>query len=323
VKAIVHDGYGSPDILRLEEIPKPTPGDADVLVKIRASSVNAVDLEYLSGVPYMTRIASGLLKPKSNVPGLDVAGYVESVGKSVTRFRPGDEVFGDMTEHGFGAFAEYVCAPESAFALKPAKLTFEEAACVPQAGILAVQGLRGGGQIHPGERILINGAGGNVGPFALQIAKSHGAHVTGVDSATKLEMLRSIGADEVIDYAQEDFTKTGERYDLILDVAAYHALSDSRRALNPTGVYVMVGGPTARFLQVFLLWPWNAVKGSRKMRIPMWKPFREDDVVYLKELIEAGTIAPVIDRTYTLSEVPEALQHQKEGLVRGKVVITV
>jgi len=322
MNAIVHREYGSPDILRLEEIPTPTPGDDDVLVKVHAASVNAADLDYLKGVPRIGRLGIGLLKPKNTVLGLDVAGHVEAVGKNVAQFQPGDEVFGDLTEFGFGAFAEYACADANAFALKPTRLSFEEAAAVPQSAILALQGLRSGGQIQPGQKVLINGAGGCVGPFAVQIAKSFGAEVTGVDSARKLDMLRSIGADHVLDYAQEDFTKIGQQYDLILDVAAYHSISDCRRALSPKGVYVIVGGPLERFFQVLCLWPLTAMTGNRRTRITMWKAFRDVDVASLKELLEAGEVAPVVDRSYTLSEVPEALRYLEEGLALGKVVIT-
>ncbi len=285
--------------------------------------LNAADLEYLSGVPYITRIASGLLKPKHQVPGLDVAGHVEAVGTSVTRFRLGDEVFGDLTEHGFGAFAEYACAPEKAFAPKPAALTFEQAAAVPQAAVLGLQGLRSRGEIRSGQKVLINGVGGNVGVFALQMAKSFGAEVTCVDSARKLEMLRSVGADHVIEYAQEDFTKIGRRYDRILDIAAYHPLSDCRRALSPEGVYVIVGGAIGQFFGTLLLGALiGMTRSTKQMGMVMWKPFREEDVAFLTELIEAGNLVPFIDRTYTLSEVPETLRYQKEGLVRGKVVVT-
>lgn len=323
MKAVVRHEYGSPDTLKLEDIPKPVPGDGDVLVKVHAASVNAADLDYLKGVPRVGRLGLGLFKPKNTVMGLDVAGEVEATGRDVTQLEPGDEVFGDLTDFGFGAFAEYACAPAKAFSLKPAGLTFEQAATVPQSAVLALQSLRAGGDIRTGQRVLINGAGGCVGPFAVQIAKSLGAEVTGVDSARKLDMLRSIGADHVIDYAREDFTSKGESYDLILDMASYHPISDCRRALNRTGVYVIAGGPLEKFFQVMCLWPLTAMTGNRRTRVVLWKAFLAEDVARIRELLEAGDVVPVIDRSYGLSEVPDALRYQEQGLPRGKVVISV
>ena len=251
MKAIVYTEYGLPGVLQLKEIEKPTPTDNEVLVNIHAASVNAADLDLLRGT-FMVRLA-GLRKPQYKILGSDIAGRVEAVGKNVKLFQPGDEVFGDLTEHGFGAFAEYVSVPENAVALKPASMTFEEAAAVPSAGVVALLNLRAKGQIQPGQKVLINGAGGGMGTFAVQIAKSFGAEVTGVDSTSKLDMMRSIGADHVIDYTQEDFTKNGQHYDLILDVAAYRSIFDYKRALSPKGIYVMVGGcMTALFQAVFL-----------------------------------------------------------------------
>lgn len=323
MKSIVRYQYGSPDVLTLEELNKPVVKDQDVLVRVRAASLNADDLEYLYGKSPFTRIATGLRKPRIRGLGVDVAGQVEAVGKDVTRFHEGDEVFGNMTQHGLGAYAEYVCAPASAFALKPARVTFEEAATVPQSGVLALQGLRGKRQIQPGDRVLINGAGGNVGPFAVQIAKYFGAEVTGVDSTGKLDMVRLAGADHVIDYTREDFTRNGQRYDLILDVVARRSMFEHRRALNPAGVYVMLGASTALMLQGTFLGPLISITGSKKMAVMWWwRPFKQEDVAFLKELIEAGRVAPVIDRRYPLSEVPEALRYLEEGQARGKVVIT-
>ena len=309
MKAIVRSRYGSPDVLQLREVAKPTPENSEVLVRVHASSVNMADVDYLLGRPNIARLGTGLRRPKNSGLGLDVAGEVEAVGENVTRFQPGEEVFGDMTEYGFGAFAEYVCAPEDAFALKPAGMTFEEAATVPQAAVMALQGLRGRRRIQPGHKVLINGAGGNVGPFAVQIAKSFGAEVTGVDSTSKLDMLRSIGADHVIDYTEEDYTKLGQRYDRILDVAAHRSIFESKRALRPKGVYVMVPGSMAGVFQAMLLGPLISLAGSRKMGMLLWKPFNPEDVVFLKELLEAGKLTPVIDRSYPLSEVPEALRY--------------
>ena len=323
IEAIVRSEYGSPDVLQLKEVAKPTPKDNEVLVRVYASSVNMADVDYLLGRPNIARLGTGLRKPKNTGLGLDVAGQVEAVGKNVERFQSGDEVFGDLTEYGFGAFAEYACASEDAFALKPAGLTFEEAATVPQAAVMALQGLRGKRRIQPGHKVLINGAGGNVGPFALQIAKSFGAEVTGVDGTSKLDMLRSIGADHVIDYTQEDYTKSGQRYDRILDVAAYRSIFESKRALRPKGVYVMIPASIGGVFQAMFLGPLISMAGSRKMGMLMWKPFKAQDVIFLKELLEAGKMSPVIDRSYPLSEVPEALRYQEEGHPQGKVVITV
>jgi NADPH:quinone reductase-like Zn-dependent oxidoreductase len=323
MKAIVRSEYGPPDVLQLRDLPIPTPLDDEVLVKVHASSVNMADVDYMLGRPNIARLGTGLRRPKNSGLGLDVAGLVQAVGKNVTHFQPGDEVFGDLTEHGYGAFAEYVCARDGAFALKPAGMTFEEAATVPQAAVMALQGLRGKRPIQPGHKVLINGAGGNVGPFAVQIAKSFGAEVTGVDSASKLDMLRSIGADHVIDYTQEDYAKTGERYDRILDLAAFRSIINCRRVLRPQGVYVMVPGSTARMFEIMFLGPLLSMTGNRKMRMLMWKPFNSQDMRFLKGLLEAGEITPVIDRTYPLSEVPEALRYQQEGRTQGKIVITV
>ena len=323
MKAIVYTKYGPPDVLQLKEIEKPTPKDNEVLVKVHAASVNSWDWGLLRGTPFVNRlIVSGLFKPKYKILGCDIAGQVEGVGKNVKQFQPGDEVFGDLTECGFGAFAEYVCAPENALALKPASMTFEEAAAVPQAGLLALQGLRDKGKIQPGQKVLINGAGGGAGTFAVQIAKYFGAEVTGVDSTGKLGMLRSIGADHVIDYTQEDFTKNGQRYDLILDVVTYRSIFDYKRVLSPKGIYVMLGGGSwARVFQTMLLGPLISMTGSKKMGILMHKPNK--DLAFMKELLEAGKVVPVIDRRYPLREVAEALRYFGEGNVKGKVVITV
>jgi NADPH:quinone reductase-like Zn-dependent oxidoreductase len=324
VKAIVRDRYGSPDVLRLEEIEKPVVKDQDVLVRVRAASLNADDLEYLSGKSPFTRMAIGMRKPRIRGLGVDVAGQVEAVGKNVTGFRAGDEVFGNMTVYGLGAYAEYVSAPARAFALKPASLTFEEAATIPQSAVLALQGLRGKRQVQPGDHVLINGAGGNVGPFAVQIAKHFGAEVTGVDATGKLDMVRSIGADHVIDYMREDVTQNGEKYDLILDVVARRSMWEWRRVLKPAGAYVMLGASTALLLQGTFLGPLISMTGSMKMAVMWWwKPFKPEDVAFLKELIQSGEVVPVIDRRYPLSGLPDALRYMEEGKARGKVVITV
>ncbi|MBA7565399.1 Narbonolide/10-deoxymethynolide synthase PikA2, modules 3 and 4 [subsurface metagenome] len=319
MKAIVYHEYGPPDVLQLKEVEKPVPKDNEVLVKVHAASVNDWDWGLLRGTPFVNRLLFGLLKPKKILGG-DIAGRVEAVGTNVKQFQPGDEVFGDLSGCGFGGFAEYVCARENALVLKPAGMTFEEAAAIPQAAVLALQGLRAKGQIQPGQKVLINGAGGGAGTFAVQIAKSFGAEVTGVDSTRKLDIMRSIGADHVIDYTQEDFTKSGQRYDWILDFAAHHSIFDCKRALSPRGIYVMVGGSNAQMFQGFLLGPWISMTGSKKMGILMHKPNK--DLAFMKELFEAGKVVPVIDRRYPLSEVAEALRYFGEGHAKGKLVIT-
>ena len=321
MKAIVFTKYGPPDVLQLKEVEKPTPKDDEVLVKVHAASVNSYDWELLRGT-FFSRLFFGLLKPKIKILGVDIAGRVEAVGGNVKQFQPSDEVFGDISACGWGGFAEYVCASENALALKSASMTFEQVAAVPQAAVLALQGLRDKGQIQPGQKVLINGGGGGVGTFAVQIAKSFGADVTGVDSTKKLDMMRSIGADLVIDYTQEDFTKNGQRYDLILNVATYGSIFDYRRALSPKGIYVMTGGSVARIFQTGLLGPWISMTGSKKMGSLMHKP-NNRDLVFMNELLEAGKITPVIDRRYPLSEVAEALRYFGEGHAQGKVVITV
>lgn len=324
MKAFVRDRYGSPDVLQLRDIEMPVVDDDGVLVRVRASSLNQADLDYLYGRPLFTKMGTGFRRPRDRGLGLDAAGRVEAVGKRVTAFRPGDDVFGDLTEFGQGAFAEYVSAPERAWALKPPGMTFEEAATIPQSAILALQGLRSGERIRPGDRVLINGASGNVGPFAVQIAKAFGAHVTGVSSTAKLDMVRERGADRVIDYTREDYTRSGQRYDWILDVAGNRSLFANRRALKRNGVYVMVGGSTRRIFAALLLGPVISLAGGRKLGLNMWwKPFKAADVVLLKALIAAGKVTPLIDRTYALAQVPDALRYLEGGHAQGKVVITV
>ncbi len=322
MKAIVYQRYGPPDVLEFKEVAKPIPKDNEVLVKVHAASVNDWDWGLLRGTPFLNRLIFGLLKPKIKILGCDIAGRVEAVGNDVKQFQPGDEVFGDLSGCGFGGFAEYVCARENVLALKSAGMTFEEAAAVPQAAVLALQGLRDKGQIQKGQKVLINGAGGGVGTFAVQMAKSFGAEVTAVDSTRKLDMVRSIGADHVIDYTIEDFTKNGRRYDLILDVAGYRSIFAYKRALSPKGIYVMVGGSMARIFQVLFLGPCISMTGSKKRGILMHKP-NTKDLVFMKELFEGGTVVPVIDRRYPLREVPDALRYFGEGHHKGKVVITV
>jgi NADPH:quinone reductase-like Zn-dependent oxidoreductase len=320
MKAIVYTEYGLPDVLQLKEVERPTPKDNEVLIKVHAVSVNASDWEYLRGRPLYARLG-GLRKPRKRILGSDIAGQVEAVGTNVKQFQLGDEVFGDILDL-MGGFAEYVCAPENKLALKPASMTFEEAAAIPQAAVIALQGIRDKGQVQSGQRVLINGAGGSAGTFAVQLAKLYGAEVTGVDNTGKLDLMRSLGADHVIDYTQEDFTENGKQYDLILDVVAHRSVFAYKRALRPNGSYFFVGGSVATIFQILLLGPWIRGTTGKKIRILAVQP-NTDDVDFMKELIEAGKVTPVIDRTYPLSEVPDAIGYVGEGQAKGKVVITV
>jgi NADPH:quinone reductase-like Zn-dependent oxidoreductase len=319
MKAIVYTKYGTPDVLQLKEIAKPIPEDDEVLIKVYAVSLNDWDSALLQG-DFVNRMLNGLLKPKIKILGSDIAGRVEAVGKNVEKFHPGDEVFGDLSGR-WGGFAEYVCAGENALALKPATMTFEEAAAIPQAAMLAVQGLLDKGKIQSGQKLLINGAGGGVGTFAAQIAKLYGVEMTGVDSTGKLEMLKSIGFDHVIDYTREDFTKNGQHYDLILDVKTNRSILDYARALRPNGIYVTVGGYIFRLLQALILGPWISMISKKKISIVALKPNK--DLAYMNELFEAGKVKPVIDGSYKLDEVPDALRIFGEGTHKGKIVITV
>ena len=324
MKAIVYREFGSPSVLRLEEIEKPVPNDDQILIHVRAASVNPLDWHYMEGTPYIARAMEfGLLRPKVTRLGVDFAGTVEAVGRDVTLFKPGDEVFGGKT----GAFAEYVCVlADRAVVLKPTNLTFEQAASVPIAGITALQAVRDKAKIRPGQRVLINGASGGVGTFAVQIAKSLGAVVTGVCSTRNVDMVRSIGADRVIDYTQDDFTEGPLRYDVILDNVGNHSLSECRRVLNADGAYVLIGGgglnddrwvgPMGRLLHALVLSPFV----SQHMGM-MLAELNKEDLTVLRDLMQAGKVTPVIDRRYALNEVPEAIQYLEEGHARGKVVI--
>jgi NADPH:quinone reductase-like Zn-dependent oxidoreductase len=321
MKASVYTRYGPPDVLEMMEVDEPTPEDGEVLVHIGAASVNFADTSFVRGKPFMVRLmAQGIFKPKHTILGSDIAGRVEQVGHDVMALQPGDQVFGDISECGWGGFAEYVSVPEDALALKPANLTFEQAAAVPQAATVALQGLRDVGKIQPGEQVLINGASGGIGTFAIQIAKSFGAEVTGVCSTRNLELVRSLGADRVIDYTQEDFTRNGRLYDLILGTAGYRSIFDYRRALKPTGRYVMTGGAMRQVFEAMLLGQWLSKTDGKRLTNLESTPSR-DDLVFLKGLIEAGKVTPVIDRCYSLGEVPEALRHYEGGHAKGKVVI--
>ena len=319
MRAIVYTEYGSPDVLRYAEVAKPTPGDNEILIKVRAASANMLDWRLLRGKPvFMRLIIGGLRKPKITRPGRDVAGQVEAVGSNVTEFKAGDEVFGVC----LGAFAEYVCAREDKVALKAANISFDEAAAVPVAALTALQGIRDKGRIKPGQKVLIDGASGGVGTFAVQIAKAFGAEVTAVCSRTKMDTARSIGADHCIDYTQEDFTRSPERYDLIVAANAYHSIFDYRRALSQNGIYVMAGGGgVAQILQGMLLGPLLSLFGSKKMRFFMANINRKD-LVFLDGLLASGKVVPVIDRRYPLSDAAEALRYLEEGHAGGKVVIT-
>jgi NADPH:quinone reductase-like Zn-dependent oxidoreductase len=320
MKAIVSKKYGSPDTLRLNEVPKPTPRDNQVLVKIRAASVNAADVEIIRGAWSMRM--QGPLRPRHKIPGSDIAGVVESVGRSVTKFKPGDEVFGDMFMARFGAFAEYKCAPEKELYIKPKSMTFEQAACYPQSGLIALQGLRNKHPILPEQRVLINGAGGGMGTFAVQIAKHYGAEVTAVDHTSKMDILQEIGADHVMDYTKEDYTKTGKTYDLILDVVARRSLKDYMRALSDNGNFVIVGGSRANIFNVLFFGRIATRNTNKRMGINDWHSDKNEDMKFLMELFEKGKVKPVIDKRYPLSEVPEAYRYLENGHVKGKLVIT-
>ena len=321
MKASVLTNYGSPDFFKLTEVENPTPGDDEVLVKVVGASVNSWDWEIMMGKPFVNRMMFGIFKPAMPILGADMAGRVEAVGKNIQQFKPGDEVYGDMSGCGWGGFAEYVCAPEHALVLKPASLTFEQAAAVPQAALLALQAVRDKGQVQPGQKVLINGAGGGAGTFALQMAKYFGAEVTGVDSTEKLDIMRSNGADHVIDYTQHDFTRNGLRYDQIVDMATTHSIFDCIRALSPRGTYVVVGGPTAGIFQVMLLGSWMARIENKKMGLLLHKANK--GLADLKALFETGKVVPVIDRCYPLSAVADAIRYFDEGHAKGKIVITV
>ena len=319
MKAIVYAKYGTPDVLELKEVDKPIPKENEVLIKVHAVSINDWDLGLLQG-DLINRLINGLFKPKIKILGSDIAGRIEALGTNVKKFRLGDEVYGDLSGR-WGGFAEYSCAHENELALKPVSMSFEEAAAIPQAAMLAVQGLRDKGHIHSGQKLLINGGGGGVGTFAVQIAKLYRVEITGVDSSDKFNMMRSIGFDHVINYRQEDFTKNGLCYDLILDVKTNRLISDYVRALYPKGIYVTVGGSMGRLLQALLLGPWISMIRKKNIRIVGLK--KNKDLAYMNELFEAGKIKPVIDGLYRFDEVPKAFKLFCKGVHKGKVVIKV
>ena len=316
MKAIVYTKFGPPEVLQLKEVEKPVPGDNEILIKVHAASANAYDWRHMRADPFLIRLmGAGLLRPKHNILGADMAGHVEAAGSKATLFRPGDEVFG---EGGYGGFAEYACVDENRFVLKPSGLTFEEAAAIPMAALTALQGLRDKGKIRAGQKVLINGASGGVGTFAVQIAKSFDTEVTGVCSTKKTALVRSIGADHVIDYTREDVTRNGQQYDLIFDVAAYHSVSAYKRVLSPDGVYVLAGGSMTRIVQLMI----RSMTGVKNMGIMVAK-IDQKDLLFILDLINRGKVRPVVDRRYPLDETAEALRYLEEGHASGKVVITV
>jgi NADPH:quinone reductase-like Zn-dependent oxidoreductase len=316
MKAIVYTKFGPPDVLQLKEIEQPIPGDNEILIKVHAASVNAYDWRHMRADPFLIRLmGAGLLKPKHNILGADIAGKVEAAGNNVKHFQPGDEVFG---EGSYGGFAEYVCVDENRFVLKPANLTFEEAAAAPMAALTALQGLRDKGQIKAGQKVLINGASGGVGTFAVQIAKSFGAEVTGVCSTSKMDLVRSIGADHIIDYTQEDVTKNSRKYNLIFDTAAYRSISEYKRILSADGIYVLAGGSMARIFQLMLM----SMTGVKNMRLVV-ALINQKDLLFITELLNRGKVRSIIDKCYPLNKTAEAMQYLEEGHARGKVVITV
>jgi NADPH:quinone reductase-like Zn-dependent oxidoreductase len=333
MRAVVQDRYGSAEVLEVREIDMPAVQDDEVLVRVRAASVHVDVWHAVSGRPYVLRLmGAGLRRPKNPVPGTDVAGHVESVGDSVTRFQTGDEVFGETVRgyqwHNGGAFAEFVSVPQDVLARKPGNITFEQAAAVPTSGLVALHSLPNEGRLGPGHRVLVNGAGGGVGTFAVQLAKAYGATVTGVDNATKLDLVRSLGADRVIDYTKEDFTLSGERYDLIFDVPGNHSFRECRRALHPNGIYVLVGGESSagrwfgslpRVLRLLVMSPFVSQVQAPNFSMPT----KKDSMAVLQEFLAAGKLTPPVDRTYSLSELPEALRYLQEGHAQGKIVITV
>ncbi len=325
MRAAIRDRYGPVDVVSVRKIDDPVPVADEVLVRVRAASINRADLDVLGPRPAITRLYLGLRAPRHRGVGCDVAGTVEAVGPDVTRFKVGDDVFGDMFPFGLGSFAEFKCAPERAFLAIPPGLTMDDAATLPHAATLAIQGLRrrDGRTVTAGQRVLIDGASGNVGPFAVQIAKALGAEVTGVCSSNKLEFVRSLGADHVVDYRAVDVTATGERYDWILDVDSHHPLLRWRRSLRPGGTYVTLGGSTSRLISTMAAGPVVSIATGRSMGLMLWwKPFRGDDVAALAELVRSGAVIPAIDRRFGLDDVVEALRYVDEGHPKGKVLIS-
>jgi len=316
MKAIVYTKFGSPDVFQLQAVEKPVPKDNEILIKVKAASANAYDWRHLRADPFLIRfMGAGLLRPKHKILGADIAGRVEAVGRQVKQFQPGDEVFGDG---GYGGFAEFACVDENRFVLKPDRLTFEEAAAAPMAALTALQGLRDKGKIQAGQKVLINGASGGVGSFAVQIAKSFEAEVTGVCRTTKMDFVRSLGADQVIDYTQEDVTKNKQRYNLIFDTAAYRSISEYKRILSSGGIYVLAGGSMVRIFQLML----RSMIGFKNMGLIIGQA-NQKDLIFIRELMTTGKVKSMIDKCYPLNETAEAIRYLEDGHARGKVVITV
>lgn len=323
MKAIVYRKYGLPkDVLRLEEVAKPVPKEDEVLVKMYASSLNQYDWHLMTADIFLVRLSMGLFRPKHSIPGADIAGQVEAVGRNVQQFQPGNDVFGDISACGAGGFAEYVAVPENFLVRKPTNVTFEEAAAIPMAALTALQGLRDEGKLQPGHKVLIQGASGGVGTFALQIAKAFGAEVTAVCSTRNMDQSRALGADHVIDYTREDFTESGRQYDLIFAANGYHPLTHYQRVLTSQGVYVMAGGQQAQIFQALLFGTWMSRKGGKKMSVLSAKP-NQQDLTLIKDLFEAGKVRSVIDRCYPLKEAVEAMQYLGTGHARGKIIVTI
>ncbi|MBD3921961.1 NAD(P)-dependent alcohol dehydrogenase [Paenibacillus sp. PR3] len=320
MRALVYDRYGLPDVLRIEEVEKPIPKENEVLIAVHAASLNSWDLDLLTGKPLVNRLGA-MRKPRYRILGADVAGRVLAVGTEVNRLRPGDEVFGDLSGCGWGGFAEYVCASEAALTLKPEGVSFEQAAAIPQAAVLALQGLRTQGGLAKGHRVLINGAAGGVGTFAIQYIKLQGAEVTGVDAAEKLDLLRSVGADHVADYRTEDFTAGGPQYDLILDVVGTRSVFEMKRALKPGGTYVMIGGTSNRIIQAALTGPLLAWFSRKKVKVLLHKVSHDDQLIW-KSLVEKGKVVPVIDRQFAFDDAVEAFHYYQEGRVKGKIIVS-
>jgi NADPH:quinone reductase-like Zn-dependent oxidoreductase len=322
MQAIVTDKYGSPDVLKLKDVAIPIPRDNEVLIKVHAVSLNAADWHVLGADPFLVRLMFGLRKPKVAILGADVAGVVEEIGKSVKQFKPGDEVFGDLSASGWGGYAEYVCANENAIVLKPSNVTFGMAAASGMAAVTALQSLSKFTKVKSGQKVLINGASGGVGAFAVQIAKSFGAEVTAVCSTGNLDLVYKLGADHVIDYTKNDFTKNDEKYDVIIAVNGYHPISDYKNALKPNGVYVMVGGAGTQMAQAMFAGPLTSMIGNKKLTHLMAKPNKKD-LTYIKGLLETGQVKPLLDKTFQLSEVADALSYLKLGHAKGKVVVKI
>ena len=323
MKAVVYEKYGSTDVLEIKDVKKPTPKPNEVLIKIHGAGVNAADWHLMRGEPFAMRLMGfGFLSPKHKILGNDISGVIEEVGDDVKEFKVGDEVFGDLSSDNFGGFAQYVCTRESSLVLKPKNLSFEEAAALPTAGITALKGLLNNIEIKPNQKVLINGASGGVGTFAVQIAKALGAEVTAVCSTKKIELIKSLGAHKIIDYTKEDFTKNGEKYDLILACNGYHSIFDYKKSLNPEGVYTMTGGSSSQMFEAMLLGPLLSKFGTKKLGTFMSKADKKN-LVILKDLVESGKIKPVIEKSYSLDEVPSAIRYVEEGHAVGKIVISV